>query len=128
MREGKSVRICIPTETGKGIKAKVYGHFGSAPYFTVYDSKKDECEVINNGNQHHEHGACLPTLMLGEMKIDAVICGGMGARALNLLNNEGIKAYRANAETVEQVIKELKSGKIEEFTTEAACTQHSCHG
>ena len=27
--------VCFPTETEKGFKAVLYGHFGSAPYFTI---------------------------------------------------------------------------------------------
>ena len=29
--------ICIPAETSGGIKSKIFNHFGSAPYFTIYD-------------------------------------------------------------------------------------------
>ena len=35
--KGERMKICIPTETGDGTSAQVYGHFGSAPYFTICD-------------------------------------------------------------------------------------------
>ena len=31
------MKICIPVETSSGMKSLVYGHFGSAPYFAIYD-------------------------------------------------------------------------------------------
>jgi predicted Fe-Mo cluster-binding NifX family protein len=52
------MRLCIPIETNEGKNAKVYGHFGSAPYFTIVDIEKDSVEVIDNANQHHAHGMC----------------------------------------------------------------------
>ena len=45
------MRICIPTETDMGQEAKVYGHFGSAPYFTIYDTEEMTLE-----NACHQHG------------------------------------------------------------------------
>lgn len=121
------MRICIPTETNKGKTAQVYGHFGSAPYFTIYDSEKDVFEIVDNSNQHHAHGTCHPLGVLNEKKINAVVCGGMGARAVQLLNDAGIKTYRVDASTVEEIVKKLKDKKLEEITVENACAQHGCH-
>lgn len=121
------MRLCIPTETNEGRNSQVYGHFGSAPYFTIYDTDKDSVEVVANNNQHHSHGTCHPMGVLNGKKINAVVCGGMGARAVQLLNDAGIKAYRADASTVEEIIKKLKDKKLEEITVENACAQHGCH-
>jgi predicted Fe-Mo cluster-binding NifX family protein len=121
------MRICIPTETNEGRLAKVYGHFGSALYFTIYDSGKDNFEVIDNSNQHHAHGMCHPMGALNGKNINAVVCGGMGARALQKLNEGGIKTYRAVAGTADEIIKKYKQGELKEITMENSCTSHSCH-
>jgi predicted Fe-Mo cluster-binding NifX family protein len=121
------MRICIPTETDVGRKAIVYAHFGSAPYFTIYDSEKDTFEVIDNSNQHHAHGTCHPLEMLNDKHIDAVVCGGMGARAVLGLNGSGIKVYRVVGGTVEETIEKWKNGSFEEITAENACSEHKCH-
>jgi len=120
------MRICIPTETNKGKKAEVYGHFGSAPFFTIYDTEKGDVEIINNSNQHHSHGMCQPMSSLSDKKIDAVVCGGMGARAVQKLNEGGIKTYRAVPGTVEEIVKRYGQDDLEEITAENACSQHSC--
>jgi hypothetical protein len=39
-RKDGNMKICIPTETNEGKSAAVYGHFGSAPYFTIIDTEK----------------------------------------------------------------------------------------
>lgn len=121
------MRICIPTETDEGLKAKVNAHFGSAPYFTIYDMDKESLEVINNSNQHHMHGMCQPMSALDNKNIDVVVCGGMGARAVTKLNDNGIKAYKVIAGTAADVVKRYKEGSLEEITPESACDHSNCH-
>ena len=121
------MRICIPTETNDGKSAQVYGHFGSAPYFTIYDTDKNAVEIIDNSNQHHEHGMCQPMGSLIGKKIDAVVCGGMGGRAVQKLNEGGIKTYRAVAGTVKDIVGQFTKGGLEEITAQNACAQHGCH-
>ena len=121
------MRLCIPTATNEGRTAEVYGHFGSAPYFTIYDTQNDDVEIIDNSNQHHSHGMCQPMNALVGKNIDAVVCGGMGARAVIKLNEGGIKAYRAVPGTVEQITKQFTDGGLEEITVQNSCQQHNCH-
>ncbi len=121
------MKICIPTETNEGKQAEIYGHFGSAPYFTIYDTEKDAIEVIDNANQHHSHGMCQPMNALVEKSINAVVTGGMGARAVQKLNEDRIKVFRAVPGTVEDVIKQFKNKQLNEITIENACAQHGCH-
>ena len=75
------MKICIPTGDNKGVEAKVFGHFGSAPYFAICNTDDNTLEFIENTNAHHSHGMCQPMAALSERNIDAVICGGMGVRA-----------------------------------------------
>ncbi len=121
------MRICIPTENKEGLSAKVYEHFGSAPYFTIYDTDKGTFKTVDNANAHHSHGMCHPIGVLGTSSIDAVVCQGMGARAVQKLNEASIKAYRATGETVAEIIKKFKSGELEEITVQNACAQHGCY-
>jgi len=121
------MKLCIPTKTDDGKAAKVHEHFGSAPYFVIYDTETDTAEVINNINQHHSHGMCQPLSSLGGKKIDAVVCSGMGARAVQKLNEGGIRAFRAIPGTVENIASQFLKGSLKEITAADACTQHGCH-
>jgi len=127
MQEKYAMRICIPTGTADGKTAKVHAHFGSAPYFTIYDTDKGDVEVVNNDNQHHSHGMCQPMAALSGKNIDAVVCGGMGARAIQKLNEDGIKVYRAIPGSVEEIARQFSQRELEEITAENACQQHNCH-
>lgn len=121
------MRICIPTETNKGQEAVVYGHFGSAPFFTIYDTANDSVEVITNANEHHAHGMCQPMAALNGKDVQAVVTGGAGAGAIQKLNQGGIKVYRAVSGTVADVAAQFAAGKLEELSASNACSHHGCH-
>jgi len=120
------MKICIPVEADAGLKAKVTTHFGSAPYFLIYDTGREAYEIIGNNDVHHAHGICHPLTTLGNRGIDAIVCRGMGARAVQRLNKDGTRAYRADAETAEEAIRGHKKGILEEITVRTACTDHRC--
>jgi len=127
-RKETTMRICIPTGTKDGLKAEVYGHFGSAPYFTVCDSKTLRCEIIDNGNVVHEHGMCNPLKAVGESRPDAVAVGGIGMGAIRGLNAAGIKVYISTEPTVEATVAAITAGKLKEADASAACGGHGAHG
>jgi predicted Fe-Mo cluster-binding NifX family protein len=120
------MKLCIPTTTKDGLKASVCEHFGSAPFFTIYDSDNDTVEIIDNSQENHVHGACQPMKALEGKKIDAVVCGGMGPRAVQKLNYSGIKTLRAIDNTVEEVIKKFGENLLEEINSENSCHHHNC--
>ena len=121
------MRICTPTSTGDGKTAAVHKHFGSAPYFTIFDTDTSDVEVIDNSSRDHSHGTCQPMSVLTNKKIDAVVCAGMGARAVQKLNEGGIRVYRSVLRTVAEIVEQFLKGGLEEITAENACAQHKCH-
>lgn len=118
------MRICIPTNG----ESKVFGHFGSAPYFYIYDSETSATELVSNNNSSHEHGNCNPIQAIGAHNVNAVVVGGMGQRALLGLNNLGIKVFRAeNMASVSQVLQDFHSGNLRIMTMEDSCREHGHH-
>ena len=121
------MKICIPTTGNKGLEEEVYGHFGSAPYFTLVDTETSVVEVIDNQNLHHSHGSCHPMLSLSGKGVNAVVTGGMGRRAIEMLNAGGVKVYQAGGRTVSAVVAEFKNGGLKELSPDTACAGHGCH-
>jgi predicted Fe-Mo cluster-binding NifX family protein len=119
--------ICIPTTTNEGKEALVHEHFGSAQFFTLCDTETGMVEVIANSDQQHAHGMCQPLSIFADRHIDAVLCGGMGVRAVQKLNQSGIRAYRAIPGTVAEVLEQFAGGRLAEITVENACNHHGCH-
>ncbi len=121
------MKICFPVENDKGLDSKIFDHFGSAPYFLIYDISSNKVEIINNHNYAHEHEMCDPVAALGRSRVDAVICLGMGLRAINKLGDAGIKVYRSDADTIAEALKEFQGGKLAELSIDESCRQHGCH-
>lgn len=121
------MRICVPTMGQNGLQEQVHNHFGSAQFFTVYDTELKAVEIIANTNQHHSHGACEPLRALSGHNIDAVLTCGMGSRAVGKFNDAGIKVYLFTGNTVEEAVKDFQVGKVPELTSEMACQGHDCH-
>lgn len=120
--------ICIPTIGNEGQAARVHDHFGSAPFFALCNTETGETETVDNGNLHHAHGMCQPLAVFADRKIDAVVCGGMGARAVQKLNAGGIRAYRALPGTVAEILAQFAAGKLPEITAKNSCGHHpGCH-
>jgi predicted Fe-Mo cluster-binding NifX family protein len=121
------MKVCFAVEKDDGVKSLVYGHFGSAPAFIVVDTDIDKAVTVNNRDLNHVHGACNPIQAIGGLRPDAVVVGGIGAGAITRLNAEGVKVYRAAAETVQQNLDLLKEHKLPELSMQNACAGHT-HG
>lgn len=121
------MNICIPTLDRTEMEAKMCDHFGSAPYFTLYNTETKQFVTSINDNTHHEHGSCMPVDALKKQNVEAVLCKGMGARAVNLLQSAGVKAFLVDAETAGDAIKKFDANEVQILSTQNACQSHSCH-
>ena len=120
------MKVCFAVARDDGVESVVYGHFGSAPAFIVVDTEvADAAVTVNNRDLNHVHGACNPIQAIGGLKPDAVVVGGIGAGAINRLNAEGVRVYRAAAETVKQNLALLKESKLSELSGQNACAGHT---
>lgn len=120
------MRVCIPVEENNGIQSRTYGHFGSAPWFIVYDTETGKTEEIPNNNEHHEHGQCNPLSSLQHHNLDAMITEGIGRRALEKIHAAGMKVFRTDShDTVENVVQMFIDRKLPELTFEDTCHHHS---
>ncbi len=121
------MRICIPTENSLGRESLISDHFGSSRFFTICDLDKNELRVVVNDSHHHVHGQCNPITALQELKVDAVICRGMGRRAVQSLAGEGIKVYISNTPSVEISLRNFAQGLLSQISVDEACRGHGCH-
>ncbi|MBD3331870.1 hypothetical protein GF356_03385, partial [candidate division GN15 bacterium] len=119
--------LCVPTKGSGGKEDVVHEHFGSAPYFTLYNSGTDEVTVLENRNAGHDHGTCHPMNQLQHHKLDAIICGGMGRRAIEALSAEGIKVYMAESPSVGEALEACLEGRLSEIDPAKACRGHGQH-
>lgn len=119
------MKMCFPVESDKGLDSEVFGHFGSAPTFVVFDTEAKSIDTINNQDLGHVHGMCNPLKALDGKMVDAIVVGGIGAGAINKLNAMGIKVYKASKGTVRDNIGLFESNTMSEITLKHACGGHA---
>jgi len=121
------MKLCIPTKDDRGPEAQPFGHFGSAPFFTLVDTDTGEIEVVANSNPHHRHGTCHPMRQLRDRGLDAVVCRGLGRRALAVLEGAGVDVMVASEGNVTDILVAVQEGALQPLTADEACRGHG-HG
>lgn len=122
------MRLCLPTTDGCGLDARLSPHFGSAPCFTVVDSSTGRADVVVNDHARHEHGRCDPTAELSGRGVDAVICRGLGRRALERLHGLGLAVLVTESFTVHEALAAFQAGDLRALTEDEACGGGHGHG
>ena len=122
------MKLCIPVEENNGLESSVSGHFGSAPYFLIWDSESEAVTVVSNQNSDHTHGACSPLKAIGSVEVDAVIVSGIGARAIERLNSMGIQVLQSSAAKVSAALECFKQNTLSPIVPANACSGHSGGG
>jgi len=116
-------KVMVPLEVREGLKSRISEHFGRAPFFAIIDLSSSDVKVdfIENprrlGYRPGEYA-----LVRGVEYV--VIRGGIGVKALELLRRHGIKVIEVSGETLEDTIKELKSGSFHEYVGEGCPGEH----
>ena len=118
------MKLCFPVEEDSGLNSNVFGHFGSAPLFVLYDTDGDLLSSIDNQDIDHIHGKCNPLKALNGKLVDAVIVGGIGAGAITKLNEMEIKVYKATNGSIQENLDLFKENKLTEMTMAHTCGGH----
>lgn len=113
----------MPIEQNQGLESTLYGHFGSAPSFMLYDMDSGELTPVSNKNEHHE-GGCNPMASFVGIEMDFLVVAGIGGGALMKLNQAGIRVFQAAGETIKENIDALTTRGLPEFTMDHTCQGH----
>lgn len=100
-------KIAIPSEGDNFAQ-----HFGRCPEYTIIEAEGENIlnkEVIPNPG--HEPGF-LPKY-LNDMDVDCVLASGMGRRAKNLFDDNGIKVVTGVTGSIEKGVNKYLNNKLE---------------
>lgn len=113
--------IAIPKE-----RDMICPHFGHCEEFALYDTEKNQWNFIKNP----EH---VPGMLPGFLKkqgVQVVIAGGMGGRAQELFELEGIQTLVGAKGDFKEVMDSFLKGQLK--STGEVCSEHAhageCHG
>lgn len=114
------MKIAVTYENGN-----VFQHFGRTEQFKVYEIqdnkiiKEEIIKTVGNG-----HGALAQ--FLTDLKVDTVICGGIGAGAQEALTKAGIKFYPGVSGKTDEMVHLLLEDRLP-FNPDIKCGHHEHH-
>ncbi len=123
------MKIAVTYENGE-----VFGHFGHTETIChLRDRGWKGRQQDGRRTEGSGHGA-LATL-LSDLKVDTLICGGIGGGARRALDEAGIRLYGGVSGSADMAVDALLNGTLS-FDPEAVCNHHGhgehgghdCHG
>jgi predicted Fe-Mo cluster-binding NifX family protein len=102
------MKIAISTDNGN-----VSSHFGRCPEFTFLKIEDKKLVSGNTVLNPGHHSGFLPQF-LKENGIDCIVAGGMGMRARELFNENGIKTILGVEGSIEEITKKLLKETLED--------------
>lgn len=118
------MKICIPTMGENGLDNQVGEHFGRVPTYTIVDLDTNEVKVIQNTSEHMGGQGYPPEIMAKE-GVNAMVCRGLGRRAIMMFEELGIDVYIGASGTVKDVIDAFKQDRLQKANIDNACGQHA---
>lgn len=98
---------------GKTLEGQVDLRFGRCLYFLIVNSETEEFKVLPNTADSMSRGAGISAAQLVvDQKVEAVIAGNFGPKAVNVLSQSGLKIFSVSGKTVKKVINSFKAGKL----------------
>ena len=120
------MKICIPTVDNKGVESTISSHFGQTLFFMIIDDETKGMRIVENTAKGGHQGSAGPTpgQLIVEQEVDAVLCGGLGVRAVRMFEQAGIHVFNQASGTVADAMEAYKEGKLPEATDATACQKH----
>ena len=114
------MRIAVTYENGE-----VFQHFGHTEYFKIYDVEGTEIKCAEvYGSNGAGHGALAGVLF--NSGVNVLICGGLGAGAMNALTNAGIEVIAGATGDVDEAVQAYLAGNL--VSTGSNCNHHEHEG
>ena len=104
---------------------EIFQHFGHTEQFKIYDvedGKIISSKVVDAGGSGH--GALAG--VLSALKVDALICGGIGGGAQNALAQAGIRLFGGVSGNADEAVNALLAGNLG-YDPDVHCNHHDHH-
>lgn len=117
------MKLAVPVRDGN----KIDEHFGHCEYYKVFTISENN-EIIGERIILAPDGCgCKSDIasVLAKDGVTVMLAGGIGAGAIDVLNQSGIEVVRGCSGEVEQVVKQYITGLITD--SGETCKQHETH-
>ena len=108
------MKVLVPLIELRGTDSRLSDHFGRAPYYALIHLEGGKVSIDYLENPRTK--GIKPGEFFSKLGIDYVVVkGGIGARALNILRSVGTEVLITEADTLAEVIDELRKGTLRRF-------------
>ena len=114
----------MPTMGNGGLDGRVGEHFGRVPTYTIVDLETNNVKVVPNVS-HHMGGHGDPPEIMAREEVNAMICQGLGRRAISMFEGFGITVYIGAVGTVRDAVEAFKQSRFQKATSDDACGRHA---
>ena len=120
------MRIAVSAENDNGLESTVAQHFGRCPFYILIDIEDGEVKAVQGvKNPHFEsHQPGMVPGFINDQKVNVMISGGMGKRALQFFEEFGVGTATGAAGTVEKALVAYQNDLLE---IGAPCKQSEEH-
>lgn len=115
-----SMRIAVTYEDGQ-----VFQHFGHTKQMKIYDVENERIvaqQAVDTAGSGH---GALAGFLAG-LKVDVLICGGIGAGAQEALAHAGIRLYGGVTGGADEAVNAFLSGTLD-YNADVRCDHHEHH-
>lgn len=111
------MKIAVTHENGQ-----IFQHFGHTKQFKIYDT--DDSKILSEeivSTNGSGHGAL--AVLLCNLNVDALICGGIGGGAKTALADAGIRLYGGVSGFCDEAVQALLTGNLG-YNPDVKCSHH----
>lgn len=119
-KERMKMKIAVTYQSGQ-----IFQHFGHTEQFKIYDvadGKIVRSEVVDTNGSGH--GALAD--LLSSLKVEALICGGIGGGAQTALAQAGIQLFGGVKGDADKAVESLIAGNLV-YNSDVKCEHHDHH-
>ncbi len=118
--------VAVPAAESTGLNSAVSAHFGRAPWYALINTETGEVKSVQNGGSHFG-GPQLAPEFLRDNGAEAILCAGLGTRAIMLCSEFGIPAYVGDQQTVGELVEAFKNDQLRCANPEDGCGEGHEH-
>lgn len=116
--------ICVPSLDQGGLKGQISQHLGKTPYFVLIKYENDRVEnfEIIESRAKHVGGNMTPGEFIAGSGANKLLCGNLGPKAVQMLENAGIEVYTGASGIVIEALQDWLEGKLKPADMDSACS------
>jgi predicted Fe-Mo cluster-binding NifX family protein len=122
--------VAIACEGPEGLGSNISGHFGHTPFFVV--AELDGSKILSTkvvASPGHGEGGCSMPQFIQQLGAQALVVGGMGARAADMLTAFGVEVMGGASGNAGEALAALAAGSLEKRDSTCAgygSAGHTC--